>query len=147
MSVTLRRIYVAEPPPQYLSRLPIVVDCSMICAVLFDEPERADAEERLARRHLLAPCLLDHEVVNVALKKGRRGMPVAALERALFDYGAQDIEFVSTVVPAQHALAERYGLSAYDAAYLWLAAERKVPLATFDRKLGEAAQRHLGALE
>ena len=27
-------------------------------------------------------------------------------------------------------------LSAYDAAYLWLAAELKAPLATFDRKLG-----------
>ena len=40
-----------------------------------------------------------------------------------------------------------YGLSAYDAAYLWLAAQLKAPLATFNRKLGEAAQAHLGALE
>ena len=38
-------------------------------------------------------------------------------------------------------------LSAYDAAYLWLAAELKAPLATFDAKLGKAAQRHLGQLE
>lgn len=147
MSTALRTIYVAEPPPQYLSRLPMVVDSSMLCAVLFDEPERADAEQRLARRHLLAPCLLDHEVVNVALKKGRRGMPAAAIERALSDYGAQSIEFIVTDIQAQYELAGRYGLSAYDAAYLWLAAEHKAPLATFDRKLGEAAQRHLGALD
>jgi predicted nucleic acid-binding protein len=48
---------------------------------------------------------------------------------------------------AVFALAERYALSAYDASYLWLAAELKAPLATFDRKLGTAAQRHLGELE
>ncbi len=40
----------------------------------------------------------------------------------------------------------RYQLSAYDAAYLWLAAELKAPLATFDAKLAAAAQAHLGAL-
>ena len=45
------------------------------------------------------------------------------------------------------AMARRYGLSAYDAAYLWLASQLKAPLATFDRKLGEAARQHLGALE
>ena len=30
---------------------------------------------------------------------------------------------------------------------LWLAAEMKAPLATFDRRLGVAAQRHLSTLE
>jgi len=41
-------------------------------------------------------------------------------------------------------LAMRYELSAYDAAYLWLAGVLGAPLATFDRKLGQAAGRHLG---
>ena len=40
----------------------------------------------------------------------------------------------------------RYNLSGYDAAYLWLAAKLKAPLATFDQKLGEAAKTHLGML-
>ena len=48
---------------------------------------------------------------------------------------------------AQVALALRYNLSTYDAAYLWLAADLKAPLATLDRRLGEAAQRHLQSLE
>ena len=54
---------------------------------------------------------------------------------------------LSPVKPAEVlALAQRYNLSIYDAAYLWLAAELKVPLATFDEKLGRAAQTHLGSL-
>ena len=44
------------------------------------------------------------------------------------------------------ALAERYQLSAYDAAYLWLAADLQCPLATLDAKLAEAAQAHLSGL-
>ena len=43
--------------------------------------------------------------------------------------------------------AQRYQLSACDAACPGLAAQPKAPLAIFDRRLGEAAQRHLGALE
>lgn len=147
MSGRARPIFVAEPPQQYLARLPIVVDSSMVCAVLFDEPERTQAEHRLLGRHLLAPRLLDYEVVSVAVKKFRRGMPGPVVERALADYRAQGIEFADTAADAQFALAQRYELSSYDAAYLWLAAALKVPLATFDRKLGVAAQAHLSSLE
>jgi predicted nucleic acid-binding protein len=37
----------------------------------------------------------------------------------------------------------QWKLSAYDAAYLWLAVELKAPLATFDTRLGNAARSHL----
>ena len=46
----------------------------------------------------------------------------------------------------QFELALRYDLSGYDAAYLWLAAELKAPLATFDKKLA-AAHAHLSGLD
>jgi predicted nucleic acid-binding protein len=41
------------------------------------------------------------------------------------------------------ALAHRYKLTAYDAAYLWLAERLEAPLATFDNLLARAAQEHL----
>ena len=42
------------------------------------------------------------------------------------------------------ALAAQYGLSAYDAAYLWLAVDLRAPLLTFDQRLARAAQQQLG---
>ncbi len=147
MSATARQIFVAEPPAQYLQRQPLVVDASLLCAVLFDEPERADAMQRLAGKALLAPRLLDHEIVSVAVRKQRHGMPWAAVETALADYAEQGIELLDTELQVQCSLALRYGISGYDAAYLWLASELKVPLATFDRQLAEAASRHLGTLQ
>ena len=147
MSEPLRVIYVAEPPARYLARPPIVVDSSMICAILFDEPERDEARQRLTGRELFAPTVLDHEVINVAVKKHKRGLPTAAVQRALSDYLMHSIALHGTELLGQFEIAQRYGLSSYDAAYLWVATELKAPLATFDRKLAEAARRHLGALE
>lgn len=147
MKPALRRAIVAEPPPQYLSRPPAVVDCSVLCAVLFDEAEREAAEGLMAGHRLLAPTLLVHEFVNVALKKLRRGLPAEVVGRALADFSAHDIELLPTEAQPQFDLARRYGLSAYDAAYLWLAAELRSPLITYDQKLGQAAISHLRSLD
>ena len=140
-------LYVAEPPVAYLARPALVVDCSVLAAILFEEPSRDQALARLAGRSLHAPTLIDHEIARVALEKHGHGWPAESIQLALEDYAEQALELHRSNVAAQCELAHRYGLSAYDAAYLWLAAEMKAPLATFDRKLGEAAQRHLGALQ
>lgn len=141
------RALIARPPARYTALLPLVVDSSLICALLFDEPERDEASAQLGGRLLHAPNLLDHEVINVALVKRRNGWPERSVATALADYASYTIELHPTDPQAQYALAKHYGLSAGDAAYLWLAAELKAPLATFDAKLGAVAQRHLGALK
>lgn len=146
MKVTARTLHVAEPPAAYLHRPPIVVDCSAICGILFDEPWRAQAVERLAGKTLYAPHLLDHEVISVTLKKYRQNWSRESIASALNDYSLYQIELRDTDTSAQYALALRYKLSAYDAAYLWLAAELKAPLATFDEKLALAARTHLASL-
>jgi predicted nucleic acid-binding protein len=140
-------LVVAEPPAAYLVRSPMVVDCSVLSAVLFEEVMRDDALRQLAGRSLHAPTLIDHEMASVALKKRRLGWPAESIEAALADYASHALQLHRIDVSAQLALAERYDLSAYDAAYLALAAALKAPLATFDRKLGAAAIKHLGALE
>ncbi|MGH6625853.1 MAG: type II toxin-antitoxin system VapC family toxin [Burkholderiaceae bacterium] len=142
---SLRRLYVAEPPASYLVRPPLVVDCSMLAAVLFQEIGRDDAHHRLTGRELHVPELLDYEIMSVALKKLRQGRgDLVAV--AMPQYDAFPVQLHSVDVATTLELATRYQLSAYDAAYLWLAAELNAPLATFDERLAAAAQRHLSTL-
>lgn len=146
MSAASRKLHIAEPPAAYLVRPPIVVDCSVVCGILFDEPWRAEASSRIAGKTLYAPYLLDHEVVSVSLKKERQNWSRESTAAALEDYGQYQIELRDTNAAQQFDLALRYKLSAYNAAYLWLAAELKAPLATFDEKLAKAASAHLSSL-
>lgn len=139
-------LHVAEPPAGYGWRPPIVVDCSVLSAALFEEETRDDALRLLAGKALHAPTLLDHEMVSVAVKKTRAGWPEPVVARGLADYFEQMLELHRTDGAAQYALATRYRLSAYDAAYLWLASELRMPLATFDDKLAAAARAHLATL-
>lgn len=138
-------LYVAEPPARYLPQPPLVVDCSALAGVLFQEPTQEQARARLAGRSLYAPFILQSEICNVALKKARHGATVAAAA-GLAQWHDFAIELLRIDVAATFGIAQRYGLSAYDAGYLWLAAELQCPLATFDDKLAKAAQAHLSSL-
>lgn len=137
--VDVRSLIVAEPSGRYAARPAVVVDCSVLAAVLFDEPGRDDAALALAGRTLHAPDLLAHELVSVAVRKSIQGMSEVA-EQALADFRELDLTRARVESGAQYRLALAYGIPAYDAAYLSLAAELKAPLVTFDRQLGEAAQ-------
>jgi predicted nucleic acid-binding protein len=143
--VAPRSLHVAEPPAQYLLRPPIVVDCSALAGILFQEEWKALGEQRIAQRDLHAPFLLQTEFANVAVKKTRQGAALAASE-GLEQFRQTEIEFHRINVEQTVALAQQYGLSAYDASYLWLAADLKCPLATFDDKLAAAAKAHLAGL-
>ena len=143
-SAATRALFVAEPPLQYLSRPPLVLDCSALAGIVFREAWLDQAQQRIEGRSLHAPNLLQAEITNVAVKKQRRGEAHAA--DGLAQAAAMEIDLHRVDVEAVAALALRYQLSAYDAAYLWLAAELKAPLATFDEKLASAAKAHLSGL-
>ena len=143
-SAVARAFYVAEPPTQYLSRLPLVLDCSALAGIVFRETWLEQAQQRIEGRSLHAPNLLQAEIANVAVKKQRRGETHAA--DGLAQAAAMEIDLHRIDVQAVAELALRYKLTAYDAAYLWLAAELKAPLATFDEKLAAAAKEHLATL-
>jgi predicted nucleic acid-binding protein len=120
-----------------------VVDCSVLSAALFEEESRDAAWGALSGKALHAPLLLDSEIASVAAKKTRAGWPAADIARGLADYVQQEIKFHRPDVEAQYSLAIRYGLSTYDAAYLWVAGLLQAPLATFDAKLAKAARAYL----
>jgi predicted nucleic acid-binding protein len=144
VSTAPRTLYVAEPPSQYLARPPLVVDCSTIAGIVFGEPWQDNARTSIEGRTLHAPHLLHCEIANVALKKQRRGEAHAMA--GLADATSMSISLHPIDALRVAELAQRYQLSVYDAAYLWLAADLKCPLATFDDKLAAAAQTHLASL-
>ena len=140
-----RRLYIAEPRALWLQRPPVVADCSALAALIFEEPAGDEAAAMLVDRALHAPSLLPFELASVAVKKQRAGATQDWVDAALQAYTEQRIDLHPVPPEAAARLAARYALSAYDAAYLWLAAELAAPLATFDSKLAQAAQRHLAA--
>jgi predicted nucleic acid-binding protein len=137
-------LIVAEPRGRYAARAPLVVDCSVVAAVLFDEPNRDAAVRALTGKDLFAPELLADELVSVAVKKSRHGLE-SVVQQALVDFTELELTRCRCDLHAQWRLALQYELSAYDAAYLWLAAELGAPLATFDERLGGAARVLLGS--
>ena len=145
LSTSPRVLYVAEPPARYLVLPPVVIDCSTLAGALFQETWHELASERIRGKTLHAPYLLQVEMASVASKKHRKGFADVA-SKGLQQYAEMNIELHAVDPLGTLDLALRYQLSAYDAAYLWLAAELKAPLATFDEKLASAAKAHLSGL-
>lgn len=139
------RLIVAEPPAAYARRPRLVVDASVLATAVFAEASLDHAVAWMRGRALCAPHLVDYELANVALNKiRRRSITDAAATSALDALASLDMERHAIVPGDVLALAVQYGLTAYDAAYLWLAGNLQAPLATFDVELGAAAQKHLG---
>ncbi len=109
-------LIVADVRSRYLARPPLVVDCSVLAAVLFDEPNRAEAARALAGKDLCAPDLIADELVSVAVKKSQHGLEDVA-RQALVDFAELDLTRYWPDVHAQWRLSIEYGLSAYDAAF------------------------------
>jgi predicted nucleic acid-binding protein len=115
-----------------------VVDASAVAAVLFDEPEAAPVIAG-AGASLLAPGLLRYELAGVCATKLRNDPRRARLTLQRYRLlPGLDIEFAEPNWGELPILARQWDLSAYDAAYLQLALERKATLVTLDARLAGA---------
>ncbi len=117
-----------------------VVDASAIGALLFGEPEGVAIADRLRGATLVAPALLSFEIANVCLKKLRR-FP-ARRDAWLEGFGLLAHMHIGAIEVDHGAvldLAERTGLTSYDASYLWLAHQLDAELVTLDAQLEAAA--------
>ena len=127
-----------------------VLDASITIGWMIDRPVPARAS--LARRLVISgqtpvvPALWNHEVSNAVVMAARRGRLTADQFKTLAD----DLEELSDIVEMDPLnvrpttlieMARRTNLTAYDATYLELASRRRLPLATLDDQLREAARR------
>ena len=129
----------------------LVLAASMALAWLIERsrPEEISLCQRTARiineQGAIVPALWFTEVTNGVIVAERQG---AITSRQLSTFRADlaalpidmDLASPESVQAGILAIAQRSGLTAYDATYLELAIRRNAPLATFDRQLAEAAR-------
>lgn len=117
----------------------LVVDASVLAAVLFAEARAAEAETLMrTSQRLIAPDLLVAEMVSIGAKKVWLGMLRAEdAADALHSVGdfIQELSQISPLAPQALSLAVAHRLSGYDALYVALAQARSARLLTFDDKL------------
>ena len=125
----------------------LVLDSSATLAWTYPDeitPAVEEVFERVADSHAVVPALWRLEVAN-ALQMGVRRKRLAAAERdaTLVDLATLDIrtdpETDAYAWSSTIRLAERFGLTVYDACYLELAQRHALPLASLDQELREAA--------
>jgi predicted nucleic acid-binding protein len=117
-----------------------VVDASAIAALLFGEPGAEKVAEQLGEARLVGPSLLNFELANVCLIKGRRHPEEQQTLKAAFSLRHRlGVEEVTVDHDAVLDLAAKTGLTAYDASYLWVARQFQAELVTLDRQLAAAA--------
>jgi predicted nucleic acid-binding protein len=122
-----------------------VLDASVSACWAFadeDHPVAGVAFSSLRTEEAVVPALWWFEVRNILIVNERRGR-IKERETDLFLRALAQFRIRIDREPEQASvlrMARAQGLSVYDAAYLELAYREKLPLATLDRRLGEAAR-------
>src|SRR5713226_5960928 len=125
----------------------LVLDSSVALAWIYAD-ETTDAVlglfDEIRIRGAWVPGLWRWEIANVLqlnVRRGRHGGDFrdGALSSLALLPVKVDAEADRQAWSAAIHLAERHGLTVYDAAYLEIASRRKIPLATLDRQLRAAA--------
>jgi predicted nucleic acid-binding protein len=125
----------------------LIIDCSITMAWCFaDEAtaETAEVQDRLIAEAALVPSHWFLEVLNVLVMAEKR-QRIAAADANNFHHllAALDIqtdhETSARAFDHLPPLCRSHGLTSYDAAYLDLAVRRRLPLASLDDNLRQAA--------
>lgn len=125
--------------------MPFVIDNSVVSGWYLDNqatPYTQAIAERLQDDRVFAPALWELELTNVLQTSClRQRLTAQRAQEILGHLSALPIEVDREAVPPREllALALRFGLGSYDAAYLELALRRQLPIATQDAELRAAA--------
>jgi predicted nucleic acid-binding protein len=129
--------------------MPLVVDASVALAWALPDESSAYADAVLAvveQDGLRVPELWAREVANGLAVAYLRKRITSADEQAFLAalshlrIEVEEVDSASSVIRDGTAAAMRYGLTAYDAAYLDLASREKLTLATLDTAMRKAAE-------
>jgi predicted nucleic acid-binding protein len=125
-----------------------ILDCSVTVSWFLSDEESSKYSVLLtevATKGAIVPSLWSYEVANALLMAGRRNrispQQIEKVLALLKDLPIKiDYESNHHIWQESLSLAEEHKLTAYDAAYLELAIRHKLPIATFDKALKQAAK-------
>ena len=125
-----------------------VLDSSAALAFLFEDERDTLATTMLASlvgKTIYAPQIFRYEIMNALLSAERSArLTPQQIEGLYVDLDKLSIELDDSASNMSHRadlnVARRYGLTAYDAAYIELAVRKSLLLMTRDRQLVEAAR-------
>ena len=136
MAATASGLVLQQPPGET-----VVCDASVLASIAFGDPHSLEARALIRSKRLIAPGIVRYEMAHIAVRKCAAAPGNAASVEAAFAKSLRvPIRLLGPSWPAVVDLARTHGLSAYDASYLQLALTLRVPLATLDERLGQAAQ-------
>ncbi|MBN1319652.1 MAG: type II toxin-antitoxin system VapC family toxin [Thermoleophilia bacterium] len=119
----------------------VVCDASVLAAMVFMEPGSAGAHSLTQSRRLYAPSLLWYELAHILVRKTALAPDNASELREAFAAGLRvAVRCLEPSWPGVVELAQTHDLTTYDAAYLQVALELRVRLATLDKHLAQAAE-------
>ncbi len=116
-----------------------VIDTSVVAAMIFEDNVQDLLGLPLGARIFVAPSIIRYEFLNVCVEKQRTGL--IDVDRALDAWREfEELEIATEYAsfPESLAMALRYRLSGYDAAYLWFAVSQGLELLTLDEQLAKA---------
>jgi len=120
----------------------VVIDASVLIAVITNEDEKEKLIELTTGAELVAPLSVHWEIGNAfsSLLKRKR-LTIKEVLAALDIYLQIPVRFVEVELTESLELASEMGLYAYDAYLLRCAAKYRLPLITLDDRLAEAARK------
>ena len=116
----------------------IIVDTSFVFKLLNEEIsiDLFNSDEKF-----VAPDLFDYEIANVLWKFSKfGGLDVSVVKKNLLQIKMLEIELQHPDTFEVFLLAQKTGLTAYDASYLLLAQKYDCTLATYDKELKKVAK-------
>ena len=117
-------------------KMNIVIDTSVIIAVLTNEKHKRELIEMTSGADLIAPPSLYWELGNAfsALLKRQRILP-SQVRNALRSFSRITIRYREIGLEGALKLCSRYGLYAYDAYFIACAQKYNIPLLTLDKTM------------
>jgi len=119
----------------------IVVDTSVIIAVIANEPQREELIKHTRGAHLLAPPSVHWEVGNAfSAMLMRKRVTLAEALKAIEVYRRIPIRYAEVELEEALKVAGEAGIYAYDAYLIRCAEKYGAPLLTLDKELGRVAR-------